>query len=729
MSNFCRISRLLAKHLFENNQSITHRHALVLLSHQPNQTRQFHMSHKLDTMYEKRLRDKAKQFVGKKKFEMKTIEIKNEMSVRELADLMGRSTSHVFSCLDKIGYNVRSRRDAYRLDHFQIIVKIIQLSGMRYSLPKAEPADYTKMIEDLELSNDGILKRTPAPQTAQVMRPPCVTIMGHVDHGKTTLLDALRGTNVVDGEFGGITQHIGAFNCKLPIGGKDPSDRSITFLDTPGHAAYSTMRSRGAKCTDIIVLVIAAEDSIMAQTVESIQHAKLSGCKIIVAINKIDKATDKQIAKCKMDLLQHGLIPEELTGDIQVVPISALKRTNLGQLKEEIWACAETMELKGDRAGLVEGYIIESKQDVHKGKMATVLIKRGTLQKGSFLVAGNTWCKVKYLFDENSAKVDQAGLSQAVQVMGWKDLPNAGDEVLQMDSEPSAKNLVDLRLEISSLFKLESDRNVIDKKRDEHDELFKIKQKERRSKGQKFITESMYDKNGEIRNFNSDDTDAGDAFVPKTKHIILKTDVNGSLEAILNVLETYNLSNKVILDIVHFEVGPIKKTDLELAETFNASIYCFNLPVEKLEKAQTKTNIDIKHFNVIYKMFDTLKEELANLAPLEEQEEIVGEADIKASFNYDETNSKCIAVAGGRCVEGILDKKRLFKLIRNEEVVKDRMRCHSLKHIKTEINTVKRNVEFGISFDNFHENFLPGDKVVCYEIKMVKMPFEWNLGF
>jgi len=463
------------------------------------------------------------------------------------------------------------------------------------------------------------------------------------------------------------------------------------------------------------VLVIAAEDSIMAQTVESINHAKLSGCKVIVAINKIDKATDKQIARCKNDLLQHGLVPEEMGGSIQVVPISALKGTNLDLLKEEIWACAEMMELTGDPNGLVEGYILESKQDAHKGKMATVLIKRGALRKGSFLVAGNTWCRVKYLFDENSTRIDQAGLSQAVQVMGWKDLPNAGDEVLEVSTEHSAKDLVELRLKKLSLIKLDNDRTVIEKKREEHDQVYKVKMQERRANGERFIKEAIYDKNGEIKKFNEAAED-GSGFVPKTKHILLKTDVNGSLEAILSVLETYNLNDKVILDLVHFEVGPVKKTDLELAETFNATIYCFNLPVEQVEREVSNKSIVVRHFNVIYQLFDSLKEELADLAPLVEQEETVGQAEVKASFNYDETNSKCIAVAGSRCVEGMIDKKLFFRLMRNGEVVRERMKCHSLKHV-------------GIAFEEYHEDFLPGDTIVCYEIKMVKMPFEWNLGF
>lgn len=221
--------------------------------------------------------------------------------------------------------------------------------------------------------------------------------MGHVDHGKTTLLDSLRGTNVVASEFGGITQHIGAFNSKLDSGTGSGTARSITFLDTPGHAIFSEMRFRGAKVTDIVVLVIAAEDGVMAQTIESLEFAKASKCPIIVAINKMDKVSPARIEQVKKDLLAYDLIGEEYGGDVQMVPISALKGTNLERLKEEIWTRAEIMELKGDPKGLVEGYIIESSQDLHRGKLATVLVQRGTLKRNYYLVAGTSWCKVTLL--------------------------------------------------------------------------------------------------------------------------------------------------------------------------------------------------------------------------------------------------------------------------------------------------------------------------------------------
>jgi len=311
--------------------------------------------------------------------------------------------------------------------------------------------------------------------------------------------------------------------------------------------------------------------------------------------------------------------------------------------------------------------------------------------------------------------------------MTVKELPNAGDEVLEMKSEHLTKDLLDLRSKKENLIKIKDDKEIINKKRKEHDELYRIKKEERRSKGQRFIQDSMYDKKGEIVSINSDENLKD--FQPKTMHIILKTDVNGSLDAILSVLDTYDLNEKVVLDLVHFEVGQIKKTDLEKAEAFNATIYCFNLPVDQLELTNTNKNIQIKHFNVIYQMFDDLKEELRNLAPLEEEEQQIGEALVQKCFNYNESNSKTILVAGSRCQEGIIEKKQYFRIVRNNEIVSERLRCSSLKHIKTDINTVKRNVEFGISFDDSNLEVMPDDKILCYSIKMVKSPIEWNLGF
>jgi translation initiation factor IF-2 len=287
----------------------------------------------------------------------KLVPLKRAMSVRELAEAMDKPVKHIYECLDQLNYGpTQNRRDSFIIANFDILVKIIKLSGLRYTTSTQQDTDFEKLEADVAKSDETRSSRARANPRDLVRRHPVVTIMGHVDHGKTTLLDSLRGTNVVASEFGGITQHIGAFNCML-TSNEDKLPRSITFLDTPGHAAFSEMRSRGAKLTDIVVLVIAAEDGVMAQTIESIEHAKATKCPIIVAINKIDKVSVAQIESVKRELLKYELICEEMGGNVQMVPISALKKTNLERLKEEIWTLAEVMELKGDPKGLVEGRI------------------------------------------------------------------------------------------------------------------------------------------------------------------------------------------------------------------------------------------------------------------------------------------------------------------------------------------------------------------------------------
>lgn len=486
----------------------------------------------------------------------------------------------------------------------------------------------------------------------------------------------------------------------------------------------------------------------MAQTVESIEHARASECPIIVAINKCDKATPAQIERVKKDLLQHGLVPEEMGGEVQVVPISALQRTNLDRLKEEIWAQAEVMELRGERGGrntLAEGYVIESTQDTYKGKLATVLVTRGMLNKGDYLVAGTSWCKIKSLNDENDAEMKNVSLSQAVRVMGWRGdhLPQPGDEVIQVNSENKAKELVALRQRIETVRKQKADAEEIKKKREEHEKQYHDKLVEKRATGSKrpvtaISIDQVVKKLAEQRLKADSDSNTNSSrnsmeiLPPKTLSVIIKTDVNGSLEAILNVLETYDRHDQVRLDLTHFDVGPVKKSDIDLAAAFNSVIYCFNLPTNQaLEEVSLEDNksYKIKHYNVIYKLFDDMKNELNERAPLVDQEEVVGEATVFQPFTYDEPNGQTIIVAGARCMEGLVEKKSLFRLERNGQVIASGLSCRSLKHFKNDINTAKKNTEFGLSFDDQSVQVEKGDKIVCYAIRKVKRPVEWNLGF
>ena len=305
--------------------------------------------------------------------------------------------------------------------------------------------------------------------------------------------------------------------------------------------------------------------------------------------------------------------------------------------------------------------------------------------------------------------------------------------MLEVDNEHRAKEIVEIRNRKAMLQKQRIEADIIKKKRDQHNEIYMKRLKEKRESGSRTNIGSMYNKEGILLEdiASGDDSDQRDTpklNPPKKLHIILKTDVNGSLEAILNVLETYNAHDRVILDLVHFEVGQIKKSDIEMAETFDAIIYCFNLPAIATEDSKDK-KYKIKSFNVIYKLFDDLKLELNSLAPLVEQEEVKGEAKIQKLFKYDETNKATITVAGSICTDGMIEKNATFKLMRGTEVIASNEKCKSLKHIKTSVNTVKRNVEFGISFENPHLKMESGDRLVCYDIKMVQLPIEWNLGF
>ncbi len=460
-------------------------------------------------------------------------------------------------------------------------------------------------------------------------------------------------------------------------------------------------------------------------------------CQIIVAINKIDKVNQEQITKVKRELLKYDLIPEENGGEVQVVPISALKKTNLDLLKEEIWTKAEIMDLKGDPKGLVEGYVIESTQDVHRGKLATVLIQRGTLKKGDFLVAGNTWCKVKSILDENSKNLLSASLSQAVQIMGWKDLPTAGDEVYQLESESKLKEIVDVRSQIQEAKKLKVDADAIKVKRSQEKELYDEGHKRKLLRGHAWINDFYTDRYIKRDKLNEKELLAKNRTISTEEKkvalpIIIKTDVNGSMEAILDVLDTYNAHDKVDLDLIHFEVGQVKQSDIEIATTFGATIYCFNLPSSNLETSLMSQSdmkgCKIKHFNVIYKMFDDLLEEINKLAPEIEVKDILGEAKVVQLFDFDQEKKK-LKVIGGFCVDGVLQSKGSFMIKRNEDVIAENLKCKSLKNVKTDVTQVKKNVSFGMSLEDESIIPEPGDKIFCYNSRKVKQNIKWNLGF
>ncbi|KAI1896979.1 hypothetical protein AGOR_G00100490 [Albula goreensis] len=492
------------------------------------------------------------------------VEIKQCMTVSELAQAMKKDVDHVYEALLNTSLDLDSLEPDSVLTE-EWVKEAVKRSGMKYK--------WAKLTEAKVRENKDVQRQLPPDPAMLVSRPPVVTIMGHVDHGKTTLLDNLRKTQVAAKEAGGITQHIGAFLVELPSGER------ITFLDTPGHAAFSTMRARGAMVTDIIILVVAADDGVMKQTVESIQHAKKANVPIIVVVNKCDKP-EADPERVKRELLGHDVICEELGGDVQTVHVSALKGDNLLELAEATVTLAEVMELKADPTGMVEGTVIESRTD--KGKGYALVPEASHLcdspardtAEGQYAGGGKAWAKVRFLFDENGRAVSEAGPSVAVEIVGWKDLPSAGEEILQVESEQRAREVVDWRQYVEEQDRLQEDLRAIEAKQQEHLESYK---KER--EGLEHLTWrqrrlAMYRANKHrMAQRPSEKTDDQELRLP----LIVKGDVDGSVETILNILETYDADDQCKLDIVHFGVGDISDNDLNLAQTFSGTIYGFNV--------------------------------------------------------------------------------------------------------------------------------------------------------
>ncbi|XP_033735214.1 translation initiation factor IF-2, mitochondrial-like [Pecten maximus] len=571
-----------------------------------------------------------------------------------------------------------------------------------------EPQSADQVIHTEEEQDDKDIHPPPPPDpSVLVTRPPVVTIMGHVDHGKTSLLDSLRKTNVVEKEFGGITQHIGAFSVKLPTG------ESITFLDTPGHAAFAAMRERGANVTDIVVLVVAADDGVMEQTEQSIKYAKNAGVPIIVAINKIDKP-EADIEHTKNMLVQHGIIVEDYGGDVQAVQVSALKGTNLDKLQEAIAIQAEVMELKADPGGKVRGRVIEASTDVGRGRLVTAVIESGTLRKGDLLIAGTAWAKVRQMFDENRKPLKEAPPSTPVEITGWRELPSAGSDILQASSEAEIRDAIAWRKNNQHKQKEEKIFEEIEEKQRKLRNVYLEKRNLNRLSGyfrrpQKKVKES-----------EEDDTN------PQLS-LVIKGDVDGSVEAILNCLSTYK-STQCRLDILRYDVGEVTTTDVETAEVFNGEIYAFNVKVpEDIHSLATAKGITIREHNVIYKMIDDIKETIISRIPEEEVENVIGEANVMQSFPFHD-GKKQLSVAGCKCVKGSLLISSKFKVMRNGETLY-RGNAVSMKHFKKDVDEIKKDMECGLRLSDEGFVFLPGDSIVCYELQREDAKLNWNPGF
>ena len=502
----------------------------------------------------------------------------------------------------------------------------------------------------------------------QVTRPPVITIMGHVDHGKTSLLDALRATDVVSGEHGGITQHIGAYQVHLP------DSQRVTFLDTPGHAAFSAMRMRGATVTDIVVLVVAADDGVMPQTIEAINHARSAGAPLIVAINKMDKP-GADPTRVINELLQHEIVVESLGGETQVIEVSAKAKTGLDNLLEAILLQADVMELKANPDRVSDGVVIEAKLDRGRGAVSTVLVKRGTLRRGDIVVAGDHWGKVRALLNEREEQVTEAGPSVPVEILGLDGTPAPGDPFAVVENEARARELTAYRVRVK-----------------------------REKAGAPAQGNSLAEMMSKI-------TDKKASELP----LVIKADVQGSVEAIVGSLEKIG-TEEVRARIILSGAGAISESDVMLAKGANAAILGFNVRASKQARdLAEREGVEIRYYAIIYDLLDDIKGVLSGmLAPIQ-RETFLGNAEVLQAFDI----SKIGRVAGCRVTEGVVRKGARVRIVRDDIVVLELGTLQTLKRFKDEVNEVQSGVECGMAFAGF-QDIKAGDTIECFSLEEVR---------
>ncbi|CAO3606817.1 unnamed protein product [Mucor hiemalis] len=503
-------------------------------------------------------------------------------------------------------------------------------------------------------------------------RPPIVTIMGHVDHGKTTLLDTLRKTSVAAGEAGGITQHIGAFSVKLP------SSKTITFLDTPGHAAFSAMRQRGAQVTDIVVLVVAADDGVMPQTQEAIQHAHAANVPIVVAINKCDKP-GVDTSRVKQELARYNVHLEEIGGDVPCVEVSGLTGKNLDQLEETIVTLSEILELKAERKFGAEGVVIESQIEKGRGNVASILVQRGTLKAGSVVVAGQTWCKVRSMTDHQGKPVKEATPGMPVKVIGWKDVPSAGDEMLTATDENLAKTVVDNRVARHQREQQLRDLEVInEKRRNQREQLEQERMAEKAYKKEMYmyqkglselLPESLGKRLSAIQSLLQEEN--GDDAKKEILELraVVKGDVSGTVEAVVDCLA--GLQNKQIrVKVIHSSVGNISEGDLQLAAACEGRVIGFNVKADKRILAEaSKIGVPVKSYSIIYKLLEEVKDQLSDMLPPIITTQVVGEAALLQVFDINVKGRETRPVAGCRVTNGSIQKNGRVRVVRDKETI------------------------------------------------------------
>lgn len=585
---------------------------------------------------------------------IKNIEIEEPIIVREFADKLGVPVNLVISKLILLGIMANMNQE--------IDFDTAQLIGeeLNAKVSKIEVVDELQNIEESLMNSDSDDEKDLQP------RPPIVTVMGHVDHGKTSLLDAIRNTAVTEHEAGGITQHIGA--SQVEINGK-----KITFLDTPGHEAFTAMRARGAKVTDIAIIVVAADDGVMPQTIEAINHSKAAGVPIIVAVNKVDKPT-ANMDRVKQELSEQGIISEDWGGDTIFVPVSAKKHMGIEDLLEMILLVAEVQEFKANPNRAAKGTIIEAKLDKGRGPVATVLIEKGTLNKGDVVLVGGAYGKVRAMFNSKGKKINQAGPSVPVEILGLNETPQAGDILVVMDNEKDAKNIAEKRKDKRHQETMNATSKV------SLDDLFDRIQK------------------GEVKDLN----------------IIIKADVSGSIEAVKQSLLKQSM-DEVKVNPIHGGVGGINENDVMLAAASNAIVIGFNVrpSIAAMELAK-KENVDIRTYNIIYQAIEDIQQAVKGMLAPVYKEVVMGRAEVRQTFKVPNVG----IVAGVYVTSGKITRKSKIRLLRNDIILHDG-EISSLKRFKDDVSELNTGYEGGIGIEKYND-IKEGDSLEAYVMEEIK---------
>jgi len=597
-----------------------------------------------------REKQQNKEMLARSEKVIREVVVPEAITVADLANRMAERGGDVVKTLMKLGV-MATVNQVIDADTAELVV-----SEFGHRLKRVSESDV----------EDALIQHQEDPEELQKPRAPVVTVMGHVDHGKTSLLDALRKTDVVSGEAGGITQHIGAYQVELSGG------NHITFLDTPGHEAFTAMRQRGANVTDIVILVVAADDGLRPQTVEAINHAKAAKAPIIVAINKCDKP-GADPAKVRTQLLDHELVAEELGGDIITVEVSALKGTNLDKLEEMILLQAELLELKANPNRNAEGAVVEAKLEKGRGSVATVLIQHGTLKVGDTFVAGAEWGRVRALIDDKGRNVKEAGPSMPVEVLGIQGTPSAGDDFAVLEDEAKCREIAEYRQRKNR----EASTTVA-------------------ARG---TLEQMFNqiKAGEI----------------KELPVVIKADVQGSLEAIMSSLDKLG-TEEVKVRVLHGAVGGITESDVILANSTSGIIIGFNVRANPQARELSRTNgVDIRYYSVIYDVIDDAKQIMGGLLAPERRENFLGYAEIREVFNI----TKVGKIGGCMVTEGMVKRGAKVRLLRDDVVIHEGA-LKQLKRFKDDVREVQHGYECGMAFENY-DDIKPGDMIECYEVEEI----------